>query len=634
MDKHTAYILLTSLLDRLRGDARVEKPRFLGLVSEDEREALEFLARDFGTSLSSSASQLHVPSGQEELELAGSQNIHSAVTPQPEPPRKESPDEVAPGADPVETEAPKTSGMAAKHEEAQPPEAKFGALPVAAHVPVCETAFGLSGPRDPDVVLCIDFGTAKSKAFAASINEGEKPLELGLGIKDDDVDGAVYAVSSSVWIEDDGLMFAGSEAFRRGEMRASGGPDRNRLDSLKQELSQAAPDDKIGLRLLPKDVNPTAETLSVDEVITFYLAYLTDLAVSDLGERHGKSRYIKRRFTLPCWEANKRNRAARLLSSRLACAQVLADTFHGRWKEGIHIKEVKHVFRRVVERADELSYLLDRGQNLGDRYSIEWGGLLEPLAAGSARIWADRPQRQLMMVLDVGAGTCDFSLFWIDQNFAAKGHIAFPVVPCGHAIRQAGDTLDAVLVAELLDRANLGADEGLRRRIRSALYLKGVRRLKERLFLTGSLQAHLENDEEVSISLEEFLGTDRVSRFTINLESALQEFITAVHETWKMPLESVGLVLTGGGCELPMVKGLKKKGWPFNGETVRFHLVDPIPAYIRNSFGEDFIKEYPQLAVALGGALPRVLDERATLREWPGATPAPGPLEIFQVTGI
>src|SRR5436190_310031 len=72
----------------------------------------------------------------------------------------------------------------------------------------------LSQPIEPqDALLCLDFGTAKSKAFAT---QGEKFIPLPLGQMDDDVDGSVFGVASSVWIDEAGLVFVGSEAIRRG----------------------------------------------------------------------------------------------------------------------------------------------------------------------------------------------------------------------------------------------------------------------------------------------------------------------------------------------------------------------------------------------------------------------------------
>ena len=69
----------------------------------------------------------------------------------------------------------------------------------------------------PEWVLCLDFGTAKSKAFAATDDEEDLELEpLPIGEDDEDLDGSVYEVSSCVWIDDDGRLFVGSEAVKRG----------------------------------------------------------------------------------------------------------------------------------------------------------------------------------------------------------------------------------------------------------------------------------------------------------------------------------------------------------------------------------------------------------------------------------
>ena len=63
-------------------------------------------------------------------------------------------------------------------------------------------------------------------------------------------------------------------------------------------------------------------------------------------------------------------------------------------------------------------------------------GVLEPIAAGSARVWKDDLRslsRQLVFVLDVGAGTTDLSLFWVVQDPARRR--ALPVKPAARAVR-------------------------------------------------------------------------------------------------------------------------------------------------------------------------------------------------------
>ena len=135
--------------------------------------------------------------------------------------------------------------------------------------------------------------------MASTDDEAPKLLELA---RKRDGDRAVYAVSSSVWIDDNGLMFAGSEAVKLGILRAQGGAGgRRRLDSLKQELSQIQSAHDVSSKLLEPDLNPSGVRLTYDHAITFYLSGPgTDLACSEL-QAQNLSRYVKRRFTLPWW---------------------------------------------------------------------------------------------------------------------------------------------------------------------------------------------------------------------------------------------------------------------------------------------------------------------------------------------
>ena len=234
-------------------------------------------------------------------------------------------------------------------------------------------------------------------------------------------------------------------------------------------------------------MNPTSVELTYEDAITFYLSYLTDLAVTQLEEEKKiGSRYVKRRFTLPWWKDERQRRwGAALMARVLARAQIAADTFHGRWKEGIPVSEVKAVLKLAAGHDDRLTWLLDRSggenrQDGDDRVDAlaTMGGGLEALAAASGRVWTHKSvrARELMLVVDVGAGTTDLSLFLVVQD--GRKRRAFPVAPGGTAIRQAGDSLDSRLLEQLLNRAHIGEDPELRERMRAGLRLKGVRRIE------------------------------------------------------------------------------------------------------------------------------------------------------------
>lgn len=562
-----ATLLLKSLLARLDADARLERPRFLGVVSDAERQALRQL-----------------------LDHAERQSRDSTEdTAKPSPPKVTPPVRVSPG------------------------------------VELNTAVLRLSESPAPDWRLCLDFGTAKSKAFAATTDEQEpERLELPIGKADEDLDQSVYAVSSSVWIGDDGRLFAGSAAVRSGmEYDNSSATNRRRLDSLKQEISQVSHDGSVS-RILPPEVDPTS-TLTFRDVLTFYLAYLTDLATTELEHdaRIG-TRYVQRRFTAPRWADEQRQWAGDLIGSSLANGQLLADTFHGDWGKGIPVDVIKHAVESAGDYKAQLEWLLEPGMK---------AGMLEPLAAASERLWNDSEAREVMLVVDVGAGTTDFSLFLARQSSDQEFHRAWPIEPGSKTIRQAGDTLDSLLLAEIMRKANLGGDRGLLERVRADLQLRNLRRLKEALFETGEITVdNLVNDATVTLARDEFLKSEGVKNFETLISRTIQELLDEVHASWAKA-ENITFVLTGGGCKLPMVRSLVDKEWKIGGTTLRCRLAVDVPDRMAASYSDEFIRDYPILAVAMGGALPMRLDERKSQKEWYGGTKPPGPLESFPARG-
>ena len=311
------------------------------------------------------------------------------------------------------------------------------------------------------------------------------------------------------------------------------------------------------------------------------------------------TRYVRRRFTIPWWKETQREWAESFIAQVLVRAQVVADTFHERWRKGIHVSEVEGVLRRAASLDDRLMWLLDRGQESGEGSASapRARGILEALAAASGRISKD-PARGLMLVVDVGAGTTDVSLFW-----RAGG--AAPVRPYASAIKQAGDTLDSLLLKELLQRSHLGADPDLERRVRDALLRRSVRRLKERLFETGRISERLSNDQLVELTEQEFLNLEGISTFTENIRRAVQDLLDKVHESWGAAAApdkgSFKIILTGGGCDLPMIRALANEQWAIGNRKVRCRMAESVPDFVADVLGDEFAREYPQLAVAMGG---------------------------------
>ena len=578
-------LLLKNLLARLDADAGGDRPQFRGVVSDAEREALRALFGGTGAA-------------------------------PPRPP--------IPWVEPVEEPEPPEPAESSEAEERVTDEPS----------PVVELnldALGSDVSPPPEWVLCLDFGTAKSKAFAATDDEEDPELEpLAIGEADEDLDGSVYEVSSCVWIDDDGRLFVGAEAVKRSMNYGTEPATRRSLDSLKQEISQVDPVDGSAelQRKLPEGVDPTS-TLTYADAVVIYLAYLTDLATGAVARRLGTP-YVRRRFTVPCWQSTQRGWAAELLGRSLLRAQLLADTFRDRWREGVPVEQVAYAVRAAAAHDSKLIRLVATASD----DVTDWArGTLEALGAASARMWRERSERDLMLVVDVGAGTTDLSLFWVVQH--GPSHRAFPIVDGNSGIRQAGDTLDRLLVEALLRKAGLGVDE-TGERARRGLRRKGVRQMKERLFQVGSLTETLVNDQEVTLSREEFIESEGVRSFEELIADKIQRLLEGVDESWEKAAAEKGitLVLTGGGCDLPMITALKDRPWRLRERAVPFRVARRVPRSVEDRFDAPFIQVYPRLAVAMGGALKTRLDERNALREWMGGEQRPGRLESFAMKGV
>ena len=574
MTSRIKLLLLRNLLARLEADAATERPRFRSVVSDDERDALRSMLDDAESGIPTSGSST-------------------------EPARR-----------PLATVGPDAERSAVKLDT---------------------QALGCGSSPAPDWVLGLDFGTAKSKAFAATDEEDPELLPLAIGKADDDIDGSVHEMSSSIWIDDDGLLFMGSQAVRRGGNFAD--TTRRRLDSLKQEISQVHPEDGLAplRRRLPKEIDPTS-TLTYLDAIMCYLAYLTDLATTEL-ERDPRvaTRYVRRRFTLPWWTREQRRWAGEMLTQGLVRAQLLADTFHGRWSDGIHVDQLKRALQDAAAHDKRLAWMV---------LAEPAEGVLEALAAASARVICDKSARDIMLVVDVGAGTTDLSLFWVVQRTHTNGRPgrferAWPIEPCGTAIKQAGDTLDSLLVKELLRRADLGADTALQQRASNDLF-REVRRLKETLFRNGNITVVLVSDHIVRLTEREFLDLPGVRAFEDLICAEIQKLLNGVHGSWEQAAVDSGitLVLTGGGSALPMIRSLEDRLWTIGTRRVRCQLAPALPTDLADRFSREFTEEYPKLTVAMGGSLRTLLDERDSMSEWHGGAAPPQGLERFPTTGM
>jgi hypothetical protein len=291
----------------------------------------------------------------------------------------------------------------------------------------------LESELESDFMLCLDFGTAFSKAAATSYND--ELLELGLGQEAGEPT-LQFPVHSTMYVTGERVWF-GPQALDRSLAEAD--PRRRRFESPKQQMSQG--DLESLKRQVPDEgVNTSSIQFSKYELIQLYLAYLTDLATTQIA-RHGCSRTVRRRFARPCWAKERALRANAAFREMLGKGQIIADTLHGEWAEGLPLHRARAVLDRIESLPTYRRDLVDQD-------------VVEATAAASGAL-KGVSGRSIFLVADVGAGTCDFGLF-----FVAGGQRIAEMAGSTQVLRRAGDHIDELLLAALLARAHVDSPIG------------------------------------------------------------------------------------------------------------------------------------------------------------------------------
>ena len=596
MEKEKAALLVTSLVDRLELDANSGKWRLNGVLSKFEKEALEMAASE----LAEATIPEPVAAAPSAIEIAKA-GIRDEVSHERGSASGDVSAEVIVGVPKKPTMEERAGNLVnvLKDVNLILPDRDLTVPLVPPKVPehlLNLKSVELGAPENAGVTLCLDFGTAMSKAFAMAGDE--KPVELALGMR---AGGSGYPVDSTLFITSDGLIEFGPLAMSRSATAAESG--RARFDSPKARLSMGQQGD-IDNMPVGEEINPTDVPLSEGDLIILYLGYLTDLAVSEL-EDQGYSRYVFRRFARPCWSEDRNRWAEPLLRRMLAQAQIVADTFKGRWQQGIPVGEAKSVLVKLHTMKDLPHYLLDQG-------------IPEPVAAASSLMIRDEAQREIFMVIDVGAGTTDFGMFLLQHNPAKEVCLTRIIPGSIQYLPEAGNRVDDLLKTYLLDVE--GIDPGSAEGKHNMAYLNSrIRLYKESLFQKGVVEVTLANHSRVVVKKDDFLNSNRVQNFSQRLGTKFSEVLSAVGDGYLDLLARTDLkvVLTGGGASLPMVADLSTGVIEVKGRKIMRTRTPLVPNWIEESYPQ-FAPQYPQLAVAIGGATPDLPEQAESFPDFLG----------------
>lgn len=222
-----------------------------------------------------------------------------------------------------------------------------------------------------------------------------------------------------------------------------------------------------------------------------------------------------------------------------------------------------------------------------------------------------------MLVVDIGAGTSDLSLYRIHIDPETGKNAAMEVEGSSKGLTEAGNYLDRILIELIIKKSGLSSDNPMWINERSALELR-IRDYKESLFNDEYVYVTLMNGTEVEIELIEFLQHNAVVEFGNNLRKAMVDIlesadISFINWVLSNPARKLAIALTGGGAELPMVTELAKGTILVNGHEIPVVRSLQFPTWLRE-LDANLEADYPRVAVSLGGARRRLIKQGASLR--------------------
>jgi len=453
---------------------------------------------------------------------------------------------------------------------------------------------------DLSVMVCVDFGTSFSKAFASIEHGASQPdlIDLPIG---DGTTGTTLTTPSELMI-DSGRIYFGSAA--RKQLDDTQSPPDRLIDSIKQFITLNTDVSLLDKSKLDASQDPT-QSFSRRDILVLYLAHLMHLTESALTGK-GLSVDVRRRFAHPAWKSASKEKNEIEMRVMMAEAIVLARSAGDVLEQSISASEARSLL-------DQLKRLDEEGLPL----SLIYEPVREATAAGAGALLATpENKRETFLIVDIGAGTTDVAGFVCVNNPEWERSRLFEISGAADAKNMAGNVLDTALQKLILEKSAL-VPESEEYRAAAMAIRRDRRVLKEQLFKTGEVIVPLPTDETVRVTLTEFQAYPPVETFS----NQIREMVARSAAVVSGDLNRINLVATGGGSSLPIIAELEKNGIDYEGKHVTFDLREPIAAGVRET-NPDLVEPYPQIAVALGGALPTLPEQRSSV---PSGLVAPPP---------
>jgi molecular chaperone DnaK (HSP70) len=432
-----------------------------------------------------------------------------------------------------------------------------------------------------DWTLCIDFGTAFSKAAAAPSGLWSRfdpsyvrPLMLG----SHEGRGNAFLLESAVFVDDDRILFGRAAVARA---NAIGDTKRSALRSFKTLLSVSDLDRALNTNA-PASIDPH-RIFQMRDLIVLYLAYL--LAAIDRAAASdtmlAQAELSNWRYAAPAWRnvdgAGMHRDIVRLFAEaeafRLAAGRRLLAA------DGLSLRMVSDALPRSAEEAQP----------------TEMGLIFEATAAAAYTSVGLEDSPSHTIVVDMGAGTTDIGAL------ARLGPRTFEMPDARVTLKQAGDFIDRVIADLVLGAAKWARSREQKAELWTAL-MRQIGDIKETVFADG--RATLRNQgRSVTLAMRDVERDEDIRDFTRSLREAYDHALAIVRADARARGRSeVQAVAVGGGAATPFVQELLQRKSGSTRPRVRPRRA--VPDWARSGvFKGNLAPVFPQLAISIGGAI-------------------------------
>jgi molecular chaperone DnaK (HSP70) len=227
---------------------------------------------------------------------------------------------------------------------------------------------------------------------------------------------------------------------------------------------------------------------------------------------------------------------------------------------------------------------------------VSMGLIFEATAAAAYTSIGLEESASHLIVIDVGAGTTDISAM------ARRGKRMEELPAARTTLKQAGDFIDRT-IADLVVQASPWAKSAQQQTELWTALMRRMRDIKESLFVDG--RAILRNDGRVlTLNLRDLERDKDFRAFSGALEDAFDNGLAIVRDAaLKAERREVQAIAVGGGASAPFIQDLIRRKPPRSGK-LNFVARPATPDWAHaRVFRGNLAPVFPQLAIAIGGAL-------------------------------